>query len=47
MLVDCSIGTVNFGIPVVSLIALSVETFEPTKLPPDLEKIPAIKPGSK
>jgi hypothetical protein len=26
---------------------LQVETFEPTKLPPDLAKIPAVKPGSK
>jgi hypothetical protein len=33
--------------PVESLIALSVETFPPDKLPPDLAKIPAFKPGSK
>lgn len=47
MLVDRSNGAVNFGAPAVSLIALRVETFEPGKLPPDLEKIPAVKPGSK
>jgi hypothetical protein len=29
------------------LIALRVETFVPDKLPPDLAKIPAVKPGSK
>ena len=47
MVVDRSNGAVNFGIPAVSLIALNVETFEATNLPPDLEKIPAVKPGSK
>jgi len=47
MVVDRSNGTVNFGLPLVSLISLQVETFEPDKLPPDLEKIPAVKPGSK
>ena len=47
MVVDRSNGAVNFGLPVFSLIALNVETFEPTKLPPDLAKIPAVKPGSK
>jgi orotate phosphoribosyltransferase len=45
--VDRSNGAVNFGLPFESLISLQVETFEPTKLPPDLAKIPAIKPGSK
>jgi len=47
MVVDRSNGAVNFGLPVFSLIALNVETFEPTKLPSDLAKIPAVKPGSK
>src|SRR5271154_5654892 len=47
MVVDRSNGAVNFGMPVESLIALQVETFEPTKLPPDLANIPAVKPGSK
>lgn len=28
-------------------LATGDETFEPTKLPPDLAKIPAVKPGSK
>ena len=46
-IVDRSNGTVNFGVPFQSLIALKVEAFEPDKLPPDLTKIPAIKPGSK
>ena len=47
MVVDRSNGTINFGIPAVSLIALNVEAFDPAKLPPDLAKIPAVKPGSK
>jgi len=47
MVVDRSNGAVNFGLPLLSLIALNVETFEPTKLPPNLAKIPAVKPGSK
>ena len=45
--VDRSNGAVEFGRPLFSLISLQVETFEPTKLPPDLAAIPAIKPGSK
>ena len=46
-IVDRSNGTVNFGVPFASLISLKVEAFEPDKLPPDLAKIPAVKPGSK
>lgn len=46
-IVDRSNGAVKFGVPFESLISLQVETFEPTKLPPDLANIPAIKPGSK
>ena len=47
MVVDRSNGAVNFGLPFESLISLQVETFAPDKLPPDLAKIPAVKPGSK
>jgi orotate phosphoribosyltransferase len=47
MIVDRSNGAVNLGVPTVSLIALKVETFDADKLPPDLAKTPAIKPGSK
>jgi orotate phosphoribosyltransferase len=46
-IVDRSNGAVNFGVPFQSLIALKVEAFEPDKLPPDLAKMPAAKPGSK
>ncbi len=47
MVVDRSNGTTKLGVPMFSLIALQVKTFEPDKLPPDLAKIPAVKPGSK
>jgi orotate phosphoribosyltransferase len=46
-IVDRSNGTVNFGVPFHSLIALKVEAFEPDKLPADLKGIPVEKPGSK
>ena len=47
ILVDRSNGSVDFGAPLVSLIAMRIETFEPDKLPPDLAAIPVVKPGSK
>jgi len=47
MVVDRSNGTVNFAVPFVSLLSMNVETFAPDKLPPDLAKMPALKPGSK
>jgi orotate phosphoribosyltransferase len=37
----------EFGCPFVSLIEMNVETFPADKLPPDLAKTPAVKPGSK
>ena len=37
----------NFGCPFLSLIEMDVETFAADKLPSDLAKIPAVKPGSK
>jgi orotate phosphoribosyltransferase len=46
MVVNRSSGALDLGVPTFSLIALNVEAFEPDKLPPDLAKIPAIKPGS-
>lgn len=47
MVVDRSGGTVDLGVPLVSLIRLDVETFAPDQLPADLAAIPATKPGSK
>ena len=37
----------SFGCPFVSLVDMTVENFSADNLPPDLAKIPAIKPGSK
>jgi len=37
----------DFGCPFVSLVEMNVENFPADKLPPDLAKIPAVKPGSK
>jgi orotate phosphoribosyltransferase len=47
MVVDRSGGSVDLGVPLVSLIRLDVETFPPDRLPPDLAATPATKPGSK
>jgi orotate phosphoribosyltransferase len=37
----------HFGCPFVSLVEMNVENFPSDDLPPDLAKIPAVKPGSK
>jgi len=37
----------DFGCPFVSLVEMSVKNFPADNLPPDLAKIPAVKPGSK
>jgi orotate phosphoribosyltransferase len=37
----------DFGCPFVSLVEMNVENFSADNLPPDLAKIPAVKPGSK
>ena len=47
MIVDRSDGEVTFTVPAFSLISLKVEAFAPDHLPPDLDAIPAVKPGSK
>jgi len=47
MVVDRSNGRTELGVPLFSLIALQVETFDPNSLPDDLANIPVVKPGSK
>jgi orotate phosphoribosyltransferase len=37
----------DFGCPFVSLVEMTVENFSAENVPPDLAKIPAVKPGSK
>jgi len=46
MIVDRSNGTVDLGVPTFSLLRLFIESFSPDQLPPDLDALPAIKPGS-
>jgi len=46
VLVDRSGGTVDFGVPLVSLLQLSFPTYPADAVPPELAAIPATKPGS-
>lgn len=46
-LVDRSGGTVDLGVPFTPLIRIDVPTYSAEDLPPELEAIPAIKPGSR
>ncbi|WP_169568931.1 orotate phosphoribosyltransferase [Sneathiella limimaris] len=46
-LIDRSNGTADVGVPLFSLMKMDVKTYEAGQLPPELEKIPAIKPGSR
>jgi orotate phosphoribosyltransferase len=46
VIVDRSYGTADFGVPTFSLIKMNIETFPADKLPPDLARLPAVKPGS-
>jgi len=46
VLVDRSEGKVDFGVNLISLIEMSFPSYDPKKLPPDLEAIPPVKPGS-
>lgn len=46
-LVDRSGGAADLGVPYYPLIRLDVPTYAADSLPPDLEAIPAIKPGSR
>jgi orotate phosphoribosyltransferase len=45
--VDRSGGGVDLGVPYTSLIRIDVPTYEADALPPELQAIPAIKPGSR
>ena len=40
-------GRPDFGCPFIGLVEMAVENFAADNLPPDLAKIPAVKPGSK
>ena len=46
-LVDRSNGTADLGVPFTPLIKLDVPTYQPDALPPELQALPAVKPGSR
>ena len=46
-LMDRSNGKADLGVPFTPLIRLDVPSYQPDALPPELEAIPAIKPGSR
>jgi orotate phosphoribosyltransferase len=46
-LVDRSAGTADLGVPFTPLIRIDVPSYAADDLPPELEAIPAIKPGSR
>lgn len=46
-LVDRSSGRADLGVPFTPLIRLDVPSYQPDALPPELEAIPAVKPGSR
>ncbi|MBY0611907.1 MAG: orotate phosphoribosyltransferase [Beijerinckiaceae bacterium] len=46
-LIDRSNGTVDLGLPLVSLCKLDIPAYRPDELPPELAKLPATKPGSR
>jgi orotate phosphoribosyltransferase len=46
-LIDRSNGKADLGVPLASLAALDIPTFAENNLPPELARIPAIKPGSR
>ena len=46
VLVDRSGGKTDFGVPFVPLVEMSFPTYEPDSLPPELEAISPMRPGS-
>jgi orotate phosphoribosyltransferase len=46
-LIDRSGGKADLGVPLASLAQLDIATYPADALPPDLSRIPAVKPGSR
>ena len=46
-IVDRSAGEADIGVPLVSLTQYKVPAYAPDALPPELEALPAVKPGSR
>ena len=47
VLVDRSDGKADVGVPLLALCRYHVPDYDPADLPPDLARLPAIKPGSR
>jgi len=46
-LIDRSGGSADLGVPLVALARLDIPNYPPDRLPPDLARLPAVKPGSR
>ncbi|MDX1581611.1 MAG: phosphoribosyltransferase family protein, partial [Alphaproteobacteria bacterium] len=46
-LIDRSGGSADVGVPLVPLAQIDAPTYEPSDLPAELAKVPAVKPGSR
>jgi orotate phosphoribosyltransferase len=46
-LIDRSGGAADLGVRLVALATLDIPAYAPDKLPPELAKLPAVKPGSR
>jgi orotate phosphoribosyltransferase len=46
-LVDRSAGKADVGVPLVALAQYEVPAYPADRLPPELAKLPAVKPGSR
>lgn len=46
-LIDRSGGDADVGVPLVSLARMTVPAYPPDAIPPELAKIPPVKPGSR
>lgn len=45
--IDRSGGRADIGVPLISLAQLDIPTYAPENIPPELAKIPAVKPGTR
>jgi orotate phosphoribosyltransferase len=45
--IDRSGGRAEIGVPLLALAALDIPTYAEGNIPPALEKIPAVKPGTR
>jgi orotate phosphoribosyltransferase len=46
-IIDRSAGKVSVGVPLIALAEYEVPAYPADRLPPELARIPAVKPGSR